>query len=284
MDNVLKISEVTDQIQKFWGPIVYDKLQTHTHLAGLVSKDYTGEIKAKGDTVQVTQIQKATGQTKTIGTDADTFESEKLNKRKIDIKIAKRFVVGYEFDDLVEIFSQIQMSDSPIRQSMETAIREQIDAYLKTFIAPSASSPDHITNGVADFNQAAIIAVRKLIGAAKWTMDKPWYGLVDSSYYGDILGATTLTSSDYVAEKPVINAQINQPRFGINFLEDNSKTVDTGLIFHPDFLHYVSRPPKFQISDLHPLGRFGYKMSLDVLGGAASGFDSDLLHITVDAT
>ena len=45
MSDVTKITDVANQVQKFWGPIVYDKLRSHYHLAGLVSKDYSGEIK-----------------------------------------------------------------------------------------------------------------------------------------------------------------------------------------------------------------------------------------------
>ena len=281
MSDVITIGNVSEQVQKFWGPIVYDQLREHTHLVGLVSKDYSGQIQAQGDTVHITQIQKAVGQSRTIGTNADIYESEKLNKSRISLQITKRFTVAYEFEDLVEVLSQIQMQSSPIRESMNVAIQERIQEYLESFISPSAATPDHTKTGVTDFNQAELVTLRKLAGAAKWPVNKAWYCLVDPSYYSDILNVTNMISSDVVDDRPAHSGQLGIRRFGFNILEDNSKVTDTALAFHPDFIQFVMGAPEFKISDLHPVGKFGYAMTLSVLGGAVAGFDSSVLHATV---
>lgn len=278
------ISDVTNQIQKFWAPMFQKELRESLLLGGLVNKDYQGEIKKQGDTVYVSQINAPSGQLKTIGTDADTFDSEKLTTQRVTIQANKRAVAAFEVEDLVDLQSQIESGNPEIRDALRYAIDKQVNDYLKTLIAPSGSAPDHTVTGVSDFNASQIAAVRKLAATAKWRKDKPWYLLLDPSYYSDLLNATTMTSNDYVNDLATPMGQFAQQRFGFTILEDNSKTTDTALAFHPDFMHLVmQKEPQFKLSDLHSNKQFGYLLSVDVVFGAVLGNDGDVMHITVTA-
>ena len=86
MANTTRINDVQDQVQKFWSNIFMPELQENLLLGGLVNKDYEGEIKRGGDEVFVSQLVNPQGQTKTIGVDADSFSSTKLQTRRIGIK------------------------------------------------------------------------------------------------------------------------------------------------------------------------------------------------------
>jgi len=278
-----KLAEVQEQIQTFWSPMFMDELRESLLIGSLVNKEYQGELKAQGDTVRVSQINAPTGELRTVGTDADSFNSELLETTYVDIKADKRAVASYKMQDLVMLQSQIGAQDSQIRASLLYAVQKQINDYLYTLVSPSASAPDHILNGIADFNASQLLTVRKLAAQAKWEKSKGWWILADPSYYNDLLNATTMTSSDYIgAETPVVAGQIVQKRFGFNILEDNSRSEDFALAFHPDFLHLVMQTqPTFKISDLHAQGQFGFIMSVDIVFGGKLGIDGDLKHIKI---
>lgn len=288
------IQDVQNQVQKFWAPMFEDQLKEQTLLPSLVSKKYQGEIKKGGDRVRVSQVNRPTAQIRDIGVNSDSFDSSLLSTQYIDITANKRFVASFEFEDLVEIQSQIGDQNSKIRQALVEAMEIKLNDYLYSLVAASSSAPDHILNGVTDFNAAQLNSVRKLAAQAKWSKTDGWYLLVDPSYMTDVLSATTLVSSDYGAsDAPVIGGQMALKRFGFNILEDNSAglvtyggtlgsaTEDFALAFHPDFLHLVMGQPEFKISDLHSNKRFGYVISVNMWGGAALGNDGNKKHIQI---
>lgn len=279
------VAEVSNQVQKIWSPIFMEELREDTLLLNLVNKDYQGDIRKENDTVYVSQVNKPQGQNLTVGVDANSFQSTSLSTSRVAIVANKRAVASFEFSDLVDIQSQINGDSSPIREALRQSVAEEINNHLYSLVSPSASSPDHIIPSVTDMNKTQLGAVRKLAAKAKWKKDG-WIGLLDPSYYSDILADAGLTSRDFAADdNPVIGGQVAFPRFGFNLFEDNSReTDDYGLFFHPDFMHLVMQTePTFKISDLHSNKQFGYVISLDIIYGAALGIDGDKKHIVVTA-
>jgi hypothetical protein len=137
---------------------------------------------------------------------------------------------------------------------------------------------------------AALLANRVLAGTAKWPKNGGWWALLDPSYYGDLLAATTMVSNDYVEDRALVGGQFVQQRYGFNVLEDNSDGllslspaaagVECGLFFHPDFMHLVHQlTPEFEVSSLHSNKQFGYVISVRGICGAALGIDGDVKHI-----
>lgn len=277
------LAEVAYQIQKYWSPVFTKELRASLMLGSLVNREYQGEIKKGGDTVRVSQINAPTGQLLTVGTDADSFESEALSTSYIDIQATKRAVASYQFEDLVDIQSQIDKENSEVRTSLLYAMNKQINDYLFSLVSPSSSAPDHIVSGVTDLNAAQLSALRLLAGVAKWDNAKPWYGLVDPTYYCDLLDDTTLSSSLYGAsDAPMIGGKLGLNRFGFSIFEDNSRSTDYGLFFHPDFLHLVQQTEvQVKLSDLHASKQFGYVMSVDLIFGAKLGINGNVKHIKV---
>jgi hypothetical protein len=277
------LAEVQDQIQKYWAPVFTKQLRENLLLGSLVNKDYVGAIARQGDTVRVSQINAPEGQLLTVGVNADSFSSEAVQTQYVDIKADKRAVASYEFQDLVELQSQIARENPEIMEGLNFALNKQVNDYLYSLVSPSTSAPDHLINSVTDFNASQLAACRILAAQAKWRTTPGWYALLDPVYYGDLMNATTLTSNEYGAsDAPVISGQIALRRFGFNVLEDNSRSADQALLFHPDFMHMVMQTAvNIKISDLHPLGRFGVKMSVDMVFGAKLGIDGAKKHIKV---
>jgi hypothetical protein len=280
------LPQVQDQIQKFWSPVFQEQLKQDTLLPSLVNKDYESDLKAgqmlkKGDTVRVSQYNRPTATRTTLGVDSDTFNTSLISTQYVDLKLTKRITAAYEFEDIAELMSQVDSNDPKMRQTLFDAVALDLNDYLYEFVAPSASAPDHILSGVTDFNATQLLAVRKLAAQAKWMRDNRWFILADPSYYTDLLNAQTMTSADYVNDAPTVGGQIINRRFGFNVLEDNSRSTDYALAFHPDWLLGVWTEPRFQLSSLHSNKQFGYVLSVDILVGAALGNDGDVKHIKI---
>ena len=276
------LAEVTNQIQKYWAPVFSKQLRESLLLGSLVDKKYQGNLQNQGDTVRVSQINAPTGQLLTVGTDADSFSSEAVSTQYVDIQANKRAVASFKFQDLVSLQSQVGSENPEVMEALKFAMAKQINDYLYSIVSASTSSPDHDIASVADFNAAQLASCRILAAQAKWRMEPGWYALLDPQYYGDILNATTLTSRDYVGDEPLIAGQVAMKRFGFNILEDNSRSADHGLLFHPDFMHMVTQSEvQVKISDLHALGQFGIIMSVDMVFGAAMGNDGSKKCIKV---
>jgi hypothetical protein len=274
---------VADQIQKYWSPLFTKQLRESLLLGGLVDKKYEGAIARQGDTVRVSQVNAPNGQLLTIGVDADSFASEAISTTKVDIKADKRAVAAYEFQDLVELQSQISQSNPEVMEALRYAMAKQINDYLYSLVAPSTSAPDHDVSSVTDFNAAQLAAIRLLAAKAKWPDAPGWYLMLDPTYYSDLLNASTITSSDFGAsDAPMIGGKIGLKRMGFNIFEDNSRGTDYGLAFHPDFLHMVSQTAvQVKISDLHAQKKFGLVMSVDLVFGARLGIDGNVKHIKI---
>lgn len=277
------LAEVTNQIQKYWSPVFTKQLRESLLLGSLVDKKYQGAISAQGDRVRVSQVNAPTGQLLTVGTDADSFSSEAVSTSYIDITADKRAVASYKFQDLVSLQSQISQDNPEVIEGLKFAMAKQMNDYLWSLVSASTSSPDHNIGSVADFNASQLAACRILAAQAKWRMEPGWYALLDPQYYGDVMNATTLASSDYGAsDAPTVSGQLALKRFGFNILEDNSRTSDHALLFSPDFLHMVTQTEvQVKVSDLHPLGQFGVILSVDMVFGAALGIDGSKKHIQV---
>ena len=276
--------EVEDQIQKFWSPMFMPELLETNILGSLVNRDYEGDLKEEGDTVKVSQIIRAKGETRTVGVDADKFNSEKMLTRQVEVKAEKRFVGSHKIADLVTLQSQIRNKDSEIRQSLVEAIQIQLNDYLYSLVAPSV-----VTSNTAAITSTIMKNQRVNAGKKKWSKMKGWYSLLGPDYYGDVMNETKLTSSDYVRDNAVEAGEIFTRRYGFNVGEDNSDGLaslssDTkaGLFFHPDFLYLVmQQQPRFKISDLHANNEFGFVISVDMVGGAKIGLQGADKHFLV---
>lgn len=274
--SVTDLSVVANQIQKFWAPVFMPELKAGAKLPALVNRDYEGEIKKQGDQVTVSQLVIPDAQLKTVGTDADTFESSALSTAKVDVKADKRCVVAIEIPDLVVLQSQLESKDSEIRKGLLESCMRKLNAQLYSLVAPSTSSPTHVIHSISDFNGDQAGNARMRAAQAKWMKNKGWMGALDPSYANDFMKVAQLTSRDYVGdgEKMTVGGEVAVNRFGINWFEDDALATDQAVIFHPDFLYLVMQTqPQFKLSDLHSQKKFGYLLSVDFVFGAKLGID-----------
>lgn len=272
--------EVTNAVQTFWSSLFMDELRQQNILMNLVNRDYEGEIKDMGDTVKITQINKPTGETLTIGTGADrTFTPEAMSISSGSLTANKRFVASFDIDESAMMQSMIDPTGpkaTEIRLALVDAVNTQINTFLLSLVAPTTT-----TASTATMTAAILASVRELAGTQKWGRNKPWYGIVAPNYWADILVDSTLASADYTDDKPMVGGQQGLKRFGFNLFEDDSIS-DQAVFFHPDFVHFVTQyEPRFKISDKHAQGEFAYIMSVDLIGGGVLGINGANKHTKV---
>lgn len=284
-----ELADVQQQVKKYWSDLFMPELRESNPLLALVDKTYEGAIMRQGDTVKVSQVVKAIGETKIIGAAGDnTFTPEALQTRYVDIKADRRFIASYEFEDLVDLQSQITSERSEIRESLLDAVNTQINNYLYSLVAPVAGQA---LTAVTAMDAATLKQIRVIAGKQKWFKSPGWFGLLSPDYYGDLMDGTTLTSSDYVNDQPMIGGEIVTRRYGFNILEDNSDGLaslsptpgnPSAIFFHPAFCHMVTQmQARFKVSDLHSNNKFAYSISVDLVGGAKLGIQGPEMHVSV---
>jgi len=284
------ISDLSEQINKYWSPKWKEELLETSILANLVSKDYEKEIKQSGDTVYISQMARISGDRKSIGSGHEFFETEKINMSRISLVADQVFSGAFEIDSLASLQSDLDKNESMLKANIMQAMSIKLNTYLYSFVNAAAA-----TGSVTDFNASQLSALRKFAGQKKWSRDKQFYCLTDSSYFSDLMSATTLMSADYVNDKPIVGNSTGMSRYGFNIFEDNSDglldviaaeggtdTEDVAIAFHPDFLHMaIQQMPEFEIASLTSNKQFGYVLVGKMVGGAVLGHDSADLHQTV---
>lgn len=278
--SAVTLAQVDDQIATFWGPLFTQRLREVLLLPQLVSKEYEGAIANQGDTVRVSEVRDPTGEIRTVGVDADTFGTEPVTTVKVDVSADKRAVAAYEVQDLVEL--QSQLSRPKFQDGLIFAIAKKINTYLWSLVSPSTSAPDHDIGSTTAMTAGILGDARQLASEAKWSTSTPWYGLLSPAYWNDILTDSTLASSDFVNDAPMVNAQRARSLFGFGLYEDNSQTGKVALFFDPDFLlHVIQQAVQLKVSDLHSQKRFGFVLSVDTVFGAKLGIDGAKKHIKI---
>ena len=122
---VTNLSDISNQVQQFWAPLFMNELRAKLVLGSLVNRDYEGEIKQMGDTVYVSQVNAPVGQL--LSNTDNSFSSETLSTSRISVQANKRAIASYEFQDLVELQSQLGSENSAIRQALMYAVDSQVN-------------------------------------------------------------------------------------------------------------------------------------------------------------
>jgi len=266
------LSDLEYQIQTMWAPVFMKELRESFLLPSLVSKEYEGQIRQKNDTVRISQINELTSDLRTVGTDADTYETNKISTSYVDLKADKRAVSAIEFDDLVGIQSIVDPASNPdVRMAMMHDIGRQINTYLYSVMVPSTSAPDHTINSTAAMSNTIMANMREACAKAHWPKDKPWYHLMGPEYYSDFLSDNNLVADTYGFEDGArISGQVGQQRYGfINYEDDSAAVASSSISFLPEAVLYAAQTePTFQLSSLHSNKQFGFALSVDLVFGA----------------
>ena len=281
----INLGDNASQVVKYWSARTTQQLREKLLLGGIVSKEFSGEIKQSGDTVKIYSVNSPNATVTTVGTaNSNAFTGSAISTTSVDLKIDKIATAAYEFSSENEMLSLLSSNNPEVIQSLVFAVEKAINSHIYSVMIPSVAAPDHTVTGVTNFDNSQFLACRLLADTAKWNDLKPWYALLDPSYYNDVLATQTHTSAEYVSDMPVLSGKITAQRYGFNVALDNSLSTDVGYLFHPDAVNFVmAQDLQVKISDLHPTGKHGVMLSVSAMYGAALGIDGAKKCIKVTA-
>lgn len=287
-----RVDEVLGLVQTFWSPLVDKELRASNLFLDILTRNNQNVQAIKGgDTLRLHYINKPTSSIRSIGTNADSFESNALTTTYVDLVVNRRAVSAYTFEDLGLIMSQLEQEDSEIRRALLDDVSTQINDHLKSLISPSTASPDNTIAGVSDFVLAQLSVVRQRAGLAKWSTQEPWYLALSPQYNSDLMDEVSASDSSKTGDgiSPLVGGFWDGfKRMNFNIYEDNSLTGltvandgDHGIAFMPSFMKVAIGEPRFLLSSRHANFKFEYVLSVDVPVGAVQ-FDNKRV-ITIGA-
>lgn len=220
-------------IPEIWSSRFYDVLVDRLPFIESVSKDYSGEIQAMGDIVNISSIpefDQATLLAEGQAGDADavTITSQALT---INSRAFKDVIITREAD-----LQSLSFMDE-LRDKMIFAINKKIQADIISAIVPSASAPDHqiAYDSGSTLALADILEAKELLDTAN-VMEDNRVCVLGSAQMNDLFNITGFVSRDFIpAGSPLTSGAIATPIAGFTPKMTNVVST-TSYFFHPSFL------------------------------------------------
>lgn len=256
-------ADVLNLIPEIWSGKFYEELRSKTPLMGIFSREYEGEIKSKGDQVNVSQINVPTASN--LAADDSTFVSGKMANSTFALVANKQTVASFEFTDLAQLQSISFMEEA--KKALTDSIRLKIEADLIAQYIAAVTGFVIATPG--DLAVADLVKARTLLSKAKVpTSDR--FMLLDPEYYGHLLSKGQIVSNDYRSNDATNSGEVGARLMGFNVQEHDGLGALSGLAFHKSAVQMVTqREVQIKISDLHSQNKLGYLMSADIIWGSA---------------
>lgn len=259
------VNELQYLIPEIWSTKGYDRLKAKVGLfSNIFAKDYDGEIKQKGDTVNVHQIGALTAET--LASDKSQFSTQDASWTNFQI-IADRIVVNaVEFTDLAKLQSLEYQEE--VMGELIYGLQYKMEQDVISALLPSSSSPDHTIAPASAGDLAAVdlATIRTLMSQAKVPLANRYLALAPT-YYGDLLQKNTVTSLDFVSGNSAQSGVLSQ-FMGLQIFEHDILSDDVGYAVHPSALQIVTQKSiEIKISDQHANRKLGYLMSAHMVWG-----------------
>lgn len=262
MGTTTELDGITPEL---WSAAFYPTLLNTLPFNDSVSRDYEGQIRALGDTVNINDFPQFDLADEILENERADADAITANKQQLIIN--KQLVKDY----IVTKRAQIQALEAGnrLRDLAMHAILKKMQLIIIAEIVPSASAPDHqiaYTSGTT-LALADILAAKELLDTqdveeANRTM------IVGAAQYNDIFNITGFTSRDFIpAGSPLTEGAIKTPVMGFNFKWTTS-VGNTAYFFQPMFLTMaVQQLPEVNVYDLGVDGKRAQRVNMDVLFG-----------------
>jgi hypothetical protein len=220
---------VTNYASKF-----YDTLKNQLMLAEIFRSEHEGDIKSRGDKVQVNYMNLASAQTLTD--DKLKFQSSGITIGKYELTVNRQTVHAVDITNLADLQSESYMAK--LQEEMTHKIYLKMEQEVLAYYLSQVPAGNIKTVAAAsDYANIDISNSRRAMGKLKIPKTNRW-NILSVDYYSDALNKTVLTSSDYVAGTPIMSAIVPSVH-GFKNVEHDLLADDTGIYFHPSGLHTV---------------------------------------------
>lgn len=277
MDQIMTAAtEVAALIPEMWSSAFYPTLKEKLPFIGSVSEDYSGDISALGDTVNVSSFPQF-GAAEEIS-EGDANPADKLTVAGTQLVINKQVAKDY----ILTKKALAQMIDAgPVLRDLALhAILKKMQQIIIADVVPS-TAPDHsiaydsrTTLGLADVLEAKELMDNSDVEEEGRVM------ILGAAQANDLFNITGLTSRDFnTGESPLTSGAINAPVLGFD-VRMTTAAGNVAYLFHPLFMQMaVQQNPEVEVLSLGADGKRATRVNMDVLFGIKQM--SDLRIVTI---
>ncbi len=266
-DQVMKASaEVSVAVPELWSPAFYDVLLAMLPFNDSVSSQYEGEIKALGDTVNISTFPEF-GEAVEISED-EAVDAQAVTMTGQQLVINKQLALDYIYTDKAQI--QALPFDTKARDMAFYAVMKKMQAILIAATVPSASAPDHqiAYDSSTTLALADILEAKELLDNANVADDGQRVAIMGAAQSNDLFNITGFTSRDFIpAGSPLTVGAITTPILGFR-ARMTTIVGNTSYWFHSSYMTLaVQKSPEIKVFDLGSDGKRAVRVNTTVLFG-----------------
>ena len=183
-------------IPEVWSARLLEHLDKVHVYAGLMNRDYEGDIRAFGDTVHINQIGSITINDYT---GADIDDPEELDSKQMDLVIDQAKYFNFQIRDIDNVQSNPKLVDAAMQRA-SYGINDVVDNYLADLLLNGAEADNSITASNLTSENAydylvdlgVVLNENNVPMLGRWVVIPPWFhGLLlkDNRFVGNGTGA-----------------------------------------------------------------------------------------------
>jgi hypothetical protein len=183
-------------IPEVWSARLLEHLDKVHVYAGLMNRDYEGDIRAFGDTVHINQIGSITINDYT---GADIDDPEELDSKQMDLVIDQAKYFNFQIRDIDNVQSNPKLVDAAMQRA-SYGINDVVDNYLADLLLSGAEAGNTITASNLTSENAydylvdlgVVLNENNVPMLGRWVVIPPWFhGLLlkDNRFVGNGTGA-----------------------------------------------------------------------------------------------
>jgi len=258
-------TELSAIVPELWSQKFYDTLLAALPFNDLISRDYEGEIKALGDTVNISQfpqfdLAQEIAEDEQVDADGVTVSSQQL---VINKQVVKDYIITNR--------AQIQSLEhaNALRDLASYSIMKKMQKTIIETIVPNAAAPDHAIayDSGTTLALADILEAKELLDA----QNVPEEGrsmVLGAAQANDMFNIVGFVSRDFIpAGSPLVSGQFQTPVVGFS-VKMTTEAGNTAYLFHPQFMSMaVQQAPEVKVFDLGVQGQRAERVNMTVLWG-----------------
>lgn len=262
---------------EIWSARFYPTLLERLPFNSSISQDWTGDISALGDIVNINDFPQFSEAQEIQEDERATADSVTANKQQLTInkQVVKDFILSKR------ALKQSLDAQDRLRDLAIHSIMKKMQNIIITATVPSASAPDH----AIAYDSGTTLALADILEAKELLDNADVEGegrcmIVGAAQFNDLFNITGFTSRDFVpAGSPLTTGAITTPILGFDF-KWTSEAGTTSYFFHPLYQTMaVQQSPDVNVYDLGSDGKRAFRVNMDVLFGVKQL--SDLRVVTV---
>lgn len=231
-------TELSVLVPELWSSKYYDVLLAELPMADTLSRDYEGEIKSLGDTVNVSQFPE-------FGDAVELAEDQRNDAASITVSQIQLVINKRVAQDFI-ITNQAMLQSLPAMQKLQElaiySIMKKIQALIIGLIVPSAAAPDH---SIA-YDSGTTLALADIL-EGKELLDNQDVPMANrhiafgAAQMNDLFNVAGFTSTDFGASNaPLINGGL--PSQILGFMPHFSSLFgNTTYLYHSSFFQIASQ-------------------------------------------